>query len=262
MRLKLLLIGMLALGLAWFNYYFSFIGEEWYGVSIKHMLLALAVFLVLVAFILRKEEEEEETEQLIITPKKKRLITFGRVLFLAVMVLSAVFYFFTDQAMHIASGIPILNEITIFIAENILERTYLGLFVTFVIGSLFFIFIPFEVTYLYFIATLHPLVSLAVVIGASLLGLSMNYLLGLLFSKRVEHIAKFEKLQGLVERFGGILLLIFALTPLPFQILTFIMGGMQYSYKKFVVFVIIAVTIKYALLSFYGPEIIAFFMRG
>lgn len=259
MRIKLLFVGLFALGLAWLNYYFSFVADDWYGISIKHLLLVFAIFLAIIAFILRKDQGK--SEELLETRKKKNLFTVGRILFLLVMVFSAVFYFFTEQAMYIASGIPVLNELSIFIAENILERTYLGLFVTFLVGSLFFIFIPFEVTYLYFITTLHPLVSLFVVIGASLIGLSMNYLAGMFFRKRVEHIAKFERLQGLVERFGGILLLIFALTPLPFQILTFIMGGMHYSYKKFLIFIFLAITIKYALLSLYGADIIAFFIR-
>jgi membrane protein YqaA with SNARE-associated domain len=55
------------------------------------------------------------------------------------------------------------------------------------------------------------------------------------------------------------MLLFFYFSPLPEQILTFFAGSLKYNFKKFIIYMGIAILIKYTLLSIYGIKLIEYF---
>ncbi len=190
---------------------------------------------------------------------KKLKLNFSFILFVCLSVFLIIYYFFPEVFNYFINKYGVFRFVYFVIKKSFIDRTYFGLFLIFSIGSLFFIFIPLEITYMYFIAKLNPLISFIIVVPAILLGLSVNYFLGKLFARK--YAEKHHFLSHLFMRFGAGLLVLFYFTPLPVQVLTFISGALRYNYKKFIKVMLFVVILKYLLLTIYGKIIIEFIMN-
>jgi len=188
--------------------------------------------------------------------KDHHILSFGKILFIILILISAVAYSFPIFFEIQISNSPILFAIYTFFKSHIIDKTFLGLFAVFSMGSLFFIYVPLEISFLYFISELNPWFCLPIVLISILLGFSINYLLGLMLSKKIESNSKYYTLEQWVHKAGGILLVLFLFTPFPVQILTFILGGIKYPYKKMIIYSSIGILMKYFMLAFYSDFLI------
>jgi membrane protein DedA with SNARE-associated domain len=147
---------------------------------------------------------------------------------------------------------------------------YLGIFIASLIGSASILFpVPIFVAVIAAGAFLNPvLVGIAAGAGSAI-GEMTSYLLGLAGEKITIHEKKMWKKYFVLaekwfERHGGFaVIFIFAVTPLPFDIVGLFCGAIKYNIKKFFIANLIGKIIKniiLALVGFYGIGFLAGFL--
>ncbi|MFT4343922.1 MAG: YqaA family protein [Candidatus Woesearchaeota archaeon] len=223
------------------------------GISIDAVLFTIAAFFLVIAFILggKGEDLEEFSDH----PKHK-IITVWRLILLFIVLICVWYYIAPHQVERILQMHPPTFEVFSIIKLHITTPTYLGLFSIFLVGSLFFIFIPLEPLFLYFSSSLNPVLAILIGTIGQVLGLVINYGFGRLFSKRIEHNEKWQRTIYLMHKFGSPTLIVSAFTPLPFQLLTFAAGGLRFPFKRFVVVITITLIIKYIFIFIYGNALL------
>lgn len=115
---------------------------------------------------------------------------------------------------------------------------YLGAFIISIFGSLTIVFpIPYTVT-IYMLGSILNPILLGVICGAgSVMGEMSAYLVGLGGKKFLEkrYGERLEAARELFERFGAMIIFVFALLPLPDDLILIPLGMMGYSLKTVVV---------------------------
>jgi len=161
------------------------------------------------------------------------------------------------------------QEIRFDVKKLILTLGYFGVFLSSLISSST-VFIPLPI-YIPIISIstqlgFNPiLVSLLASLGSAI-GEFLSYLIGSgikqIEGKRYERL---KKLENFFKKFGGISILIFAILPLPFDLVGILAGLSRYDVKRFFIYTIIGKFFKMLLiyyLSFYGIELIHIFVSS
>jgi membrane protein YqaA with SNARE-associated domain len=135
-----------------------------------------------------------------------------------------------------------IDTIITFIATQFGSKTILGTFLIGAIGGLFFLSVPIEILY---INAIRSSESPTLILGHAvilLLGLSIayciDYAFGLYlsgFSKKLISAKQFYNIKAKLNRYGLWLILLFNITPLPSQALTFICGVFRYNKTRYAV---------------------------
>ncbi len=131
--------------------------------------------------------------------------------------------------------------IYVHISTQIAEKSLLGLFYAGFFGSLFFILIPLEAVFFYYLALpYHPAVVLVVMLISSVLGLGVDYILGRLVGEGVLlrfQGKMFEKYKRAMERFGGLIIFFTNIVPfLPVQLISVAVGATRFGLKRFMIY--------------------------
>lgn len=126
------------------------------------------------------------------------------------------------------------------ISEQVGEKTLLGLGYAGFFGALFFIMIPLEAIFFYYLALEHsPFWVITIMQVASVLGLWADYLMGSLVGERtlLKFAAeKFKKTEAAMESWGGIIVLVSNVIPfLPIQIISLAVGSTRFGAIRFLV---------------------------
>lgn len=132
---------------------------------------------------------------------------------------------------------------------------YLGAFVVCVIGNVsVFIPIPFALIVYAFGATLNPLL-LGFVCGlGSTIGEMVSYFLGWGGRKVIEgrYGSRLDAVEKLIERYGALSVFLFALLPLPDDLLLIPLGMMKYDVRKTFIAMLLGKTIMCLSLAYAG----------
>ena len=142
------------------------------------------------------------------------------------------------------------------IAEQIEGKTLLGLWYAGFFGALFFIIVPLEPIYFYYLSLDHsPFWVITLMQLSSVLGLTVDYIIGAALGENV--IARFarerfNRLHLTMERWGGMLITISNIIPfMPVQIISLLVGSTRYGLRKFFVYTFIG-RLFYLLILFWG----------
>ncbi len=155
--------------------------------------------------------------------------------------LLAAWYFFRDDFLLLLQRNETLWQVYLHISHHIGNHTLLGLAYAGFFGSFFFIFIPLEPLYLYYLSLDHPAIFVTIImIVSSIAGLVFDYGFGrlagrwLFYRKNKE---KIEKIEKRAERFGGLFLLLSNIVPfLPVQWICVFYGAFRYNFRKFMIY--------------------------
>ena len=132
---------------------------------------------------------------------------------------------------------------------------YLGAFVVCIIGNVsVFIPIPFALIVYAFGATLNPLL-LGLVCGlGSTIGEMVSYVLGWGGRKVIEsrYGSRLDAVEKLIERYGALSVFLFALLPLPDDLLLIPLGMMKYDVRKTFIAMLLGKTIMCLSLAYAG----------
>lgn len=140
------------------------------------------------------------------------------------------------------------------ISAQIEGRTLLGLFYASFFGSLFFISLPVEVIFLYYLGLNYYVVQIiTVVMIGNILGMLFNYGFGRLIGERIvkyfmkENYGKFRKK---IEKAGALLILIGNIIPFPIEPLAVFLGAVKFRFSSFIMWTGIGKFIKFIILAF------------
>lgn len=179
---------------------------------------------------------------------RRFVIKAGILLFIIFLIL-----IFKNQIISYVKSIPYIGPVYEHIAFQITKKTLLGLFYAAFLGGLFFVTLPVEAVFIFYL-TLKYNVYLVVLIAffGNLLAMILNYLLGFLFGKwLLKKVLKHnhDRFNNWVKRFGGTILVVGNIIPFPIEPLALVYGGVKYPFRKFVILTAIGKLIKFIILA-------------
>jgi membrane protein YqaA with SNARE-associated domain len=178
--------------------------------------------------------------------KKKKKSRLGKLFFwLAILgALYVLFLIFKDDLLALLQKNDTVWAIYTHIAGQITEKTLLGLAYAGFFGSLFFILIPLEAVFFYYLALPHHFVFvILIMLFSSVLGLAADYLMGRLVGEGIlmrYAEERFTKTKHSMEKWGGAIVIISNIIPfLPVQIISVVVGATRFGLKKFMIYTVI-----------------------
>lgn len=146
------------------------------------------------------------------------------------------------------SELPVIYPIAAYIATQVARRSFEGIVYTFTFSSLFFVPTPIELIFIGFLSSVRS--QSAVIIPAFiglLIGQHVNFFLGRFFRRFAKRFVKKSTRDQVAERLkehGAVAIFFINLLPLPYPITNFLVGSLKYPYKKWLLFVSLALAIK------------------
>jgi len=208
-----------------------------------------------------KSQEKPEPKHIV----KKNGMGFFDKLFIFIIVVSAIYVgylFFQEDILKLLQMNPYVWGIFSNIADEISQRTLMGLFYASFFGSLFFIFLPLEFLFLYYLTlgySIPTMVALALI--GNVMGLCLDYLFGFTLGARVIKFFfrnSFDRFHDIIMKWGAIIILGGNVIPFPIQAVSVIVGSARYSFKKFFLFTVIGIVAKLVILIMVSAQLGAY----
>jgi len=121
-------------------------------------------------------------------------------------------------------------------------------------GYLFFLFMPVELAFIYYLGKDINIFLLNVVAaGTALISQAIDYIIGYLFStKIIDRLigrSRYEKAENRLRRYGNIAILLFNVTPLSSPVISLAAGMLNHKKKDAFVLTFAGLVIKYLILT-------------
>ena len=121
-------------------------------------------------------------------------------------------------------------------------------------GNLFFLIMPVEVAFIYYLSgDINVWILIAVAASTSVVAQIINYLIGLMFSRDVINrlIGKrqYVKAEDRIRKYGNIIIFLFNLTPVSSDVISLAAGMIKYRIKDALIFTVSGLILKYVLLT-------------
>lgn len=190
-----------------------------------------------------KKEAKKEFKQL----KWITYILLFTVLYLAYEPLSNLFF-------TLIKANPTIYSYYLFLEYQISNVTLLGIFFVNILGTLFFLILPSEALFIYYLSNTNYFIAILILfsVAGNIVGMTINYLFGRLLGERVLKWwfkeKKFFEYKEKIDKYGGILLVLGNIIPGPIEILSVFFGGFKFKLSKYIYLVMIGRTIKYLLI--------------
>jgi len=148
---------------------------------------------------------------------------------------------------------PALYSQYLFIQSQISNSTLLGLFFVSIFGSLFFLVLPSEALFIYYLNSTNHFFILIIILTVlgSLVGLSFNYFFGKMLGEKILRWMfkkKFDSYKEKILKYGGYVLFFGNIFPGPIEVLTIFYGGFKFEYSRFIYLSMMGRLVKYVLL--------------
>lgn len=121
-------------------------------------------------------------------------------------------------------------------------------------GYLFFLFMPVELAFIYYLKGNNIWVLQAVAIGTAIISQSIDYLIGYLFSTsiidRLIGRKRYLKAEDKIRKYGNIVIFFFNLTPLSSPVISLAAGMLKHRVKDAVIYTVSGLILKYLILTF------------
>ncbi|MBU0471567.1 MAG: VTT domain-containing protein [Nanoarchaeota archaeon] len=122
-------------------------------------------------------------------------------------------------------------------------------------GYLFFLVLPVEILVPYYLSEGYlAIILIFLALVTAVVAQIIDYSLGFLVSEKVIHNLigswRYRKYERVIKKYGAIAILVFNLFPLSSPILSLIAGMLRYDFKRFFLFSVSGLVIKYTLLAY------------
>ncbi len=121
-------------------------------------------------------------------------------------------------------------------------------------GYLFFLLMPVELAFIYYLSFFSALVLIAVAMGTAVVAQCIDYSIGILIRpKKIFDIMghkRIDKAERLIEKYGLLTVFVFNLFPLSSSVVALVAGMIKIDFKKFLVVSCLGLLIKYVVLAF------------
>jgi len=121
-------------------------------------------------------------------------------------------------------------------------------------GYLFFLFMPVELAFIYYLkGDINVWILNAVALGTAIVSQTIDYLIGYIFStKIIDHLIgrrRYEKAEDKIRKYGNITILLFNLTPLSSPVISLAAGMLKHRKKDAIIFTLAGLILKYLVLT-------------
>jgi len=121
-------------------------------------------------------------------------------------------------------------------------------------GYLFFLFMPVELAFIYYLkGDINVWILNAVALGTAIISQTIDYLIGYIFStKIIDHLIgrrRYEKAEDKIRKYGNITILLFNLTPLSSPVISLAAGMLKHRKKDAIIFTLTGLILKYLVLT-------------
>lgn len=162
--------------------------------------------------------------------------------------MQVLYYFYDFSILQWFKGLPYVYSTFSYVFNEIKSGSYLGVFFSFSISSLFFLPVPLEAIYLNFVRTIDfPLVGFLAVAGITF-GQIMNYLFGrffgFIFMKFIKKKTR-RQMTARLKKFGGYAITLVHIIPFPFQLMNFLSGAVKFPFFRWLFYVVLGSVIKH-----------------
>ncbi len=120
-------------------------------------------------------------------------------------------------------------------------------------GYLFFLLMPVEVAFVYYLSFYKEIELIGVALGTAFVAQMIDYFIGYSFSLKFIHnfvgekrLAKTEKH---IRKYGNLTIFIFNLFPLSSPVIALVAGMLKYKFKDLVIYSVAGLILKYVILS-------------
>ena len=125
-------------------------------------------------------------------------------------------------------------------------------------GYLFFLFMPVEVAFIYYLHTGENIWLLNLIaIGTAIFSQSVDYLIGYSFSEKIIDKLigrkRYEKAESRIRNYGNAAILIFNLFPLSSPVISLAAGMLKHRIKDALLFTLLGLAIKYIAITLFWP---------
>ncbi len=192
--------------------------------------------------------------------------------FLLILIVILILYFSYDYIMMYLQSLlqqnPTIYKYYLYLENEIKNNTLKGVFFVAILGSLFFLVLPSEAIFVYYLTSTsyNPLFIILLMVTGNVLGLVFNYIFGWLVGEKILKIMfrkNFENYKNKVNNYGGYVLLFGNILPGPVEVLVVFFGGFKYKFKSFLVLSAYGRLIKYgiifAMFLFFGDTILYYY---
>ena len=204
-------------------------------------------------FLLPSEKHRQKREKLKkISPYIKTFKYSGIISFIVLI------YLFYNPILLFLSSIlqsnPTYYYYFLFVENQISNNTILGLSFASILGSIFFLVLPSEALFIYFLSSTNYnfLLIIFIIVFGNLIGMTFNYLFGRILGKRTLKFLfkekKFYDYQEKVENVGGYFLFFGNIFPGPIEVLSVFYGGFRYSFLRYLTLVFFGRLIKFSII--------------
>lgn len=208
--------------------------------------------------------EIEENEKLILPSQRKKhnkkfkipktfkwsiIIALAIIIYFNISIFQAIFF-------NLLKSNPTMYEFYLYLEYQIRNVTFLGIYLMFILGSLFFLALPSEALFIYYLNQgMHfPIIILALGVLGNLTGLIINYgvgrLIGQRFLKWFFKEKKFYNYKEKIDSYGGYIIFLGNILPGPIEVLSVFFGGFKYNFSKYVYLSLMGRLIKFVILLF------------
>ncbi len=183
--------------------------------------------------------------------KRKRYLVWG---FWILVVLSLYFSFgwVKEQLFVLLQMNPAVWAVYKAIELEIASRSLLGLFYASFFGALFFITLPVELIFLYYLGLNYYFVQVLVItLAGNLLGIALDYFVGWLIGTRILKWFLKEKYDGFhrkIEKAGAFIVIIGNIIPFPIEPFTVFLGAVRYGFFRLMLYTFLGKLVKFGLL--------------
>lgn len=201
---------------------------------------------------LTKEKRKKGKRRLTKKEKRKRYLKWLFWILVAVALYFG-FNWLRDQALFLLQQNPTVWSLYLAIEAEIESKSLLGLFYAAFFGALFFVALPVEIIFIYYLGLNYYFVQvLTITLVGNLLGITFDYFIGWLIGPKVLQwfmkAETYHTFQRKIDKAGSFIVIVGNIIPFPIEPLTVFLGAVRYGYFRLMLFTAIGKLVKFGLL--------------
>jgi membrane protein YqaA with SNARE-associated domain len=212
-------------------------------------------------------KRKKPKKQLTPAEKRKRYLKWAFWLIVAIILYFS-FGWIQEQVFTLLQSNPTVWAMYKAIETEIASRSLLGLFYAAFFGALFFLALPVELIFIYYLNLNYYFVQiLFITLVGNLLGIAVDYFFGWLIGPKVlQWFMKketYETFQRKIRKAGAFIILVGNVIPFPIEPFTVFLGAVRYGFLRLMLYTFIGKMLKFGMLwlgykyfvQFVGPHI-------
>lgn len=207
--------------------------------------------------ILNNDENDKKTNSKPLKSNNPHKKKSKKIKWIGIIIFVVLIYLFYDVLLgyffELVKINPTVYRIYLNLEYQIANNTLSGLFYVSILGSLFFLTMPSEAIFIYYLTSTEYFFFLILIILllGNIFGLIFNYLFGRILGERVMRkifSKNFDKYQNKIDKYGGTFIFIGNIFPGPIELLSVFYGSFKFEFSRYVFLSFMGRLIKYSIL--------------